>query len=327
MDQQMIGYAVQVVFAALMSFVLQGLKNWKWFPFLNEWSAKWWKVAVSAIVAGASAAGISFQFDPVIGQLVITGLTWAAVGHALLAFAVSFATQHVSYEGMAKKMMPGKVAAILLAVAIGGMAVSGCAAKTPLAKHQVAALSAGKAALGIDQAEYDTYGAGAYSAAEHARLGTPIRSLLYTVRGYERAVAAWTGDPYAPPEAVAKARAAVAASIDDLEAALKPVKGADRIHAAIRTFKVALGFPLTPADGLPAPTQAGLPILALLLLIMKTYQERDKDGTTGHFFAEMIAALKKAGASQEELAALDMELTAAIDRREHEAPQAAEVAK
>lgn len=222
---------------------------------------------------------------------------------------------------------PGRFATILLLGALltfGGLSV-GCAAKTPLAKAQVGALSAGKAALGIDQAEYDAYAAGAYDAKTHTTtLGVPIRSLLYTVRGYERAVAAWSGDPYAQPAAVAQARAAVAASIGDLERALAPVKGADKILAAIRACKLAMGFPLTPADEWPPPTQAGLPILALLGLIWKVYQERDQQGTAGHFLLEMFAALKKAGVSQEELAAVDAELTAAIERREHEAPPTAD---
>jgi len=106
MDQQLIGYLVQVVFATIMSFVLQWLKNQSWFPFLNAWSAKWWKIFVSAIIAAASAASISASYDSVIGQLIVTGLTWTAVGHSLLAFAVSFITQHLTYEQAVRRIMP-----------------------------------------------------------------------------------------------------------------------------------------------------------------------------------------------------------------------------
>jgi hypothetical protein len=143
MNDQLLGYAVQVVFAALMSFVLQAFKNAKWFPFLNSWSAKWWKVAVSAIVAAASAAGISASFDPTLGQLIVTGLTWSGVGHALLAFAVSFITQHMAYEHVVRGVLPTKLLALLLAVTLA-FSATGCGPKTKpaLVKFDAGALTA-----------------------------------------------------------------------------------------------------------------------------------------------------------------------------------------
>jgi len=64
--------------------------------------------------------------------------------------------------------------------------------------------------------------------------------------------------------------------------------------------------------------QAGLPIVELLALLLKVYQERDQQGTARHFLLKMVAALKKAGVSPEELAALDAERTGAINRRDAE---------
>lgn len=283
--------------------------NWK----------SWLKGLVAAIVNGIASGIVLLVADPVNYNVEQWPKLLTVSGLLGLLGAANYLKQAPLPDDDAPPVNPTRFATLLLIGALltfGGVSAAGCAAKTPLAKAQVAALSAGKAALGIDQAEYDTYGAGAYDKKTHDAIGVPIRSLLYAVRGHERAVAAWTGDPYASPDAVAKAKAAVAASIGDLEAALQPVNGADKIRAAIRALKLAMGFPLPPADALPAPAQAGLPILALLGLIWKTYQERDQSGTSGHFFAEMVAALKKSGVSAEDLAVLDAELTAAIARRD-----------
>ena len=91
----------QIALGIIVPFLLQWLKRQPWFIFLNTWSSRQWKITVSALAACASALGLACTFDPTVGRLVIDGLTWANVGHALLAFALSFATQHVAY------VMPG----------------------------------------------------------------------------------------------------------------------------------------------------------------------------------------------------------------------------
>lgn len=221
-------------------------------------------------------------------------------------------------NGTGAGINPTRFATLLVVgLLISGLGVVGCAAKTPLGKAQVAALSAGKAALAVDQAEYDAYGAGFYDAATHKAVAAPIRSMLYAVRGYERAISAWSGDPYAQPESVAKARSAVVASIDDLEAALKSVKGTAQVRAALRALRVALGLPIAP-ESVPIPNQAAVPFMAVVLLLWRIWKDKEADGTVGHFVAEMLEMLKRNGATLEELAEVDAELTSAIARREGE---------
>ena len=87
----------QVLLAIVLPFVLQWLKRQRWFPFLNSWSTQTWKILVSAFVALCSALGLAYNFDPVVGRLIIDGLTWTNVGHSLLSFVLSFVTQHTAY--------------------------------------------------------------------------------------------------------------------------------------------------------------------------------------------------------------------------------------
>lgn len=88
---------LQVLIGIVATFVLQWLKHQAWFPLLNTWSEKWWKVTVSAIVAFCSALGVSFIFDPTVGTLLVTGLTWTTISYGIWAFVLSFATQHLTY--------------------------------------------------------------------------------------------------------------------------------------------------------------------------------------------------------------------------------------
>ena len=81
-----------------MSFVMQFLKKASWFPLLTERMDTILKVAFSALVAAGSALAISFSFDATLGQLIVTGLTWANVGHGLMVFLTSFLSQQFGYR-------------------------------------------------------------------------------------------------------------------------------------------------------------------------------------------------------------------------------------
>ena len=107
--------ALQVIIGMLAPFLLQWLKNAKWFPFLNHWSSTTWKYTVSIIVALGTALGLSWSFDPAIGRLIIDGLTMTNIYHSLLAFALSFGTQQAMYLGVVKpkQIADNTVAAIL----------------------------------------------------------------------------------------------------------------------------------------------------------------------------------------------------------------------
>lgn len=90
--------STQVVVGVAVTYLLQWLKKATWFPLLSEQSAKIWKVLLSAAIAAASALGIAAQWNGPAGELLITGLTGAAILNALIAFGVSFISQHASYE-------------------------------------------------------------------------------------------------------------------------------------------------------------------------------------------------------------------------------------
>jgi hypothetical protein len=250
-QSQLIGYAVQVVFAALTSFVLQWLKNQKWFPFLNAWSATWWKYTVSAIVAAAVAAGISFQFDPTIGRLIIDGLTWAAIGHALLAFCVSFATQHLSYEGMVKNgsasaaMPPPKAIALVLACVLA-MGATGCAGSLR-DRVRTAAVITSDTVLTLDQEERILYAGGAYGSdpapakAKHLAIGAKVDGAIVAVLVFERAAKAWPVSMPTLPTDVAKAQTDALAALTELALIVKDVPGNGKLLANIAKVKEKIG--------------------------------------------------------------------------------------
>jgi len=93
---------VQVIVGFAASFVLEWLKKAPWFPMLTARADKIIKVGWSALIAAGSALAISFSFDSTLGQLTVTGLTWANFGHGLLAFLVSMLSQQASYRLMLK---------------------------------------------------------------------------------------------------------------------------------------------------------------------------------------------------------------------------------
>lgn len=283
---------------------------------------KWLKGLAAAIVNGFASGILLIVVDPTAFDIVTQWkkLLIASGLLGLLGMANYLKQAPVPPDDTSGPVNPARFATLLvLAVLVCGLGwMPACAATTPLAKAQVGAVATGKAALAVDQAEYDAYGAGLYDLKTHQALGVPIRAVLHAARAYARAVSSWAGtDPYAAPADVAKARAAIGAAVDDLDAALGPVKGADPIRAAVRALRATLGLPM-PVGPSPSPTQAGLPLVALLALLAKVYNERAKDGTVGAFLVDMLAALRKNGATAEDLAAVDGELSAAILRREAE---------
>lgn len=307
-ESQLIGYGVQVVWALCMTFILQWLKRSRWFPFLHEWSAKWWKIVVSAVTAAGSAAGISAHFDPVVGQLVVSGLTLTGIGHALLAFGVSWLSQHALYEGVARRVLPTKAIGLLLAVALAASA-TGCAVTTVRARAQTTAMVSTELALAIDQAEWDVYAAGIYDQDKHQEIGRYIRALLHAERGYVRAVRTWpAGEPFSTPTAVQQARAALVTAAADLRRGLQGVAGTTSIIKVLEAFEAAWG--LSPS--LPAPVAAETGWIGLLLLLMKMIADgrltRDK----------ILWWLKQDGATDAELALAEQQLTDAINRRDQD---------
>lgn len=300
-------YGLQAFVGLLAAFVLQWLKQQHWFPFLNTWSAKWWKIVVSAVVAAASALGISYSYDPTLGRLIIDGLTWSSIGHGLLAFGVSFLSQHLAYEGVARRVLPAsKVLGVLLAATLAAGVTTGCAATTARAKAQTTAMVSTELVLAIDQAEWDAYAAGLYDEAHHQTIGSYIRALLLAERGYVRAVRAWpTGEPVSAPTTVMQARQALVAAVADLRAGLTGLRGVDAIVRALEAFEAACGLPSEPL----AAETGWIGLLVLLLkMIADGRLTRDK----------ILFWLKQDGATDAELAEAERALTDAIARRDHD---------
>lgn len=93
MEQELIGSAVIAWMVAKGIEIAKGLS---WLPLdatterLNWWAARG--------LAAATAVGIHFTFDPQAGSLVITGLTLAGIGHAVLEYAKQLFLQEVAYK-------------------------------------------------------------------------------------------------------------------------------------------------------------------------------------------------------------------------------------
>lgn len=56
--------------------------------------------ALNVLLAAAVALGINWSFDATAGTLVITGLTWPALGHAGWEFLKQLVTQQILYDGV-----------------------------------------------------------------------------------------------------------------------------------------------------------------------------------------------------------------------------------
>jgi hypothetical protein len=248
MGTQELGYAVQIVVGYMATIVMQYLKRASWFPWLNGWSAGWYKVLVSGVVAAISAAGISYTFDPAIGQLTVIGLTWTGVWHALVAFGVSFATQHLVYAGVVKSTMPvskNRIVALFL-TAFLALSTIGCAG-TIRDRIRTSALAAGEIVLSVDQEEYKLYEAGAYGSdpvaakAKHLANGAKIDRAILQVAAYNRAARTWPAAVPSLPTNVSEARTAALEALDELVFIFTDVPGADGVLKIIATVQAKVG--------------------------------------------------------------------------------------
>lgn len=92
--------STELVVNAVTVFLLQLLKNSKWFPWLTTESAKlnrW----IAIVAAGLASIGVNSTFDHTTGTLVITGLTLISIWHGLCQWVVSFVGQQVIFKATA----------------------------------------------------------------------------------------------------------------------------------------------------------------------------------------------------------------------------------
>jgi len=204
-----------------------------------------------------------------------------------------------------------------------GLSLVACAAKAPRDQARVGALTVGQAVVALEQVERDIResGVAGYDADAQRKVRTGLRQVAYAARGYERAVRQWQ-DGVDAPGAVDAARTGLVAALDDF-AKVAPQVEAVRIPLlrALAAIRAALTLPVArstmpPLDQAQTP---GLPpqvqLFALAQLILKLV-------ASGRSSVEAIkGSLSKAGATDEELDAIDGKLTEIINRLDAEAEQ------
>lgn len=87
----------QFTVSTVIVFVLQALKKWKYFPWLNEQSKRVTRV-VAAIASAAAGVGIHAQWNHAAGVLTISGLSLTAVVSFLWIWLKSHAMQEGIYR-------------------------------------------------------------------------------------------------------------------------------------------------------------------------------------------------------------------------------------
>lgn len=191
------------------------------------------------------------------------------------------------------------------------MVLAGCAARGFRNQARVGALTAGEAALALNAAEHDIYAAQVpgYGQAEHLKVLDNVTKVLYAARGYERAVANTPSGGSIPAE-VAQAVKAVNLALDDLVKVIPPLANVQaQLTKAIDIVRAVVGTssPVSGAQGLPLAS-----IFALLQVVFGLLQ-------SGRTTLERLKALLKAeGATDAELADVDVRLSAAIAANEAE---------
>jgi hypothetical protein len=95
--------ASQVTLGAVLSWGLQVLKNSKWFPVLQENSARIVKVLFSVVTSLGAVTGLSFAYNATAHTLLIGNLSWAMVLPSLWHWLTQFVIQEGWYQAVFNK--------------------------------------------------------------------------------------------------------------------------------------------------------------------------------------------------------------------------------
>lgn len=85
------------------------------FAFITSWAIEWWKSnpklsgishdtqiwvqrLIAVLVATGTSLGIGYQFDPVAGTLLLTGITWSGIGIGIWEAVKQFFFQEYMYR-------------------------------------------------------------------------------------------------------------------------------------------------------------------------------------------------------------------------------------
>lgn len=88
----------QVAIAAVATWAINWLKTAGWAKFITPESSTKVQRAVSALIALATAAGISFAWDSTAGVLTISGLHAANAAHLVWDAFQQYVLQHTLYH-------------------------------------------------------------------------------------------------------------------------------------------------------------------------------------------------------------------------------------
>ena len=94
--------ASQITASAVIVWLMQQLKNAKWFPAITHQTGRLNRI-VAVILAAGAAIGIHATFDQAAGTLMITGLTATGLAHGAWMWLKSFALQEIIYQGAVNK--------------------------------------------------------------------------------------------------------------------------------------------------------------------------------------------------------------------------------
>lgn len=92
----------QASYALFFSFLIQWVKNAKWFPFVNADTATLNKF-LAVLASGATALGMHFTFDSATGTLAITGLTFWGIYHGGVLWVRSWLIQEIAYQKLVRQ--------------------------------------------------------------------------------------------------------------------------------------------------------------------------------------------------------------------------------
>ena len=86
------------IVSAASAYVIQMLKNAKWFPVISDKTTKWGQIAFSALVALCTSLGVHYSYDATAGQLVITGLLASSLYDHAVDWLRTFILQQLTYD-------------------------------------------------------------------------------------------------------------------------------------------------------------------------------------------------------------------------------------
>jgi hypothetical protein len=100
--------SVQISWAVIAAYGIQLLKKIQAIPFVNfeTQNANRW---LSALIAAAVGAGITFTFNKAAGILTMAGLTLPNIYHFVSLAIQQFAMQHGVYKTMIAPPLPGRI--------------------------------------------------------------------------------------------------------------------------------------------------------------------------------------------------------------------------